>query len=697
MRKTILVTSIMFSTILCSNIITTEVMGTTRSEEVSDENKITNQIMFVDERKANVIEKTVKGIIGDKINLNSIIPKGYKIVGDSNIFIISDSKKIRYVNVKSLPMENTVEFVDFETEEVVGTCTISGNTGDMVRKPIKEIPEGYSPSDTFSKNMKISAEETTQRIYVYKNVEEYEVLLRFVTSDGKVIDTETIKGREGERINVSEWPILPTQLELEDNQPLDIVIRKDTKIIDVKVKNNFIKGKLVFKDENGKEIFSKDLETSKSNPIVNPSYYLPNGYLLADNQSDEIKIISNKEVIIHVTRIFDNEINFVTKDGNRVGINHISGKSGSIVKVDKIKDFDIVGSSTVKIEPKEGYIHKVIVDGKKVDTTVFFKDYRERNTDKVISKTKLTGKVGDTIPLKLIPKGYGLYLDENYIINEPSFNIWVKKIVKTSINYIDPSGKVISKQSATNLDDEDIKLTAPKGYLLVNNSSSVIQSNRDLPVQNVLVVPFAQLPENTNEVMTQVNFIDKRTKNLVHSYVVQGKQDQKVKVQAPNGYELDKGISDNLTLDKAKTSVNIYVVEKNSTNESSKYSSVVLTKQSVTTLFDKNGNKLNNRALGSNSSWRVNQKLTHNGVTYYRVATNEYVKATDVLEYENVNSTVNTKTGSAKYLYDINGKRSEKRALAGNTAWFSDRSAIINGEKMYRVATNEWVKASDII
>ena len=67
------------------------------------------------------------------------------------------------------------------------------------------------------------------------------------------------------------------------------------------------------------------------------------------------------------------------------------------------------------------------------------------------------------------------------------------------------------------------------------------------------------------------------------------------------------------------------------------------------------------------------------------------------MEYENVNSTVNTKTGSAKYLYDINGKRSEKRALAGNTAWFSDRSAIINGEKMYRVATNEWVKASDII
>ncbi|WP_164506027.1 SLAP domain-containing protein [Companilactobacillus insicii] len=42
------------------------------------------------------------------------------------------------------------------------------------------------------------------------------------------------------------------------------------------------------------------------------------------------------------------------------------------------------------------------------------------------------------------------------------------------------------------------------------------------------------------------------------------------------------------------------------------------------------------------------------------------------------------------------GQLNKIRALASNTSWVTDKTAMINGVKMYRVATNEWVAASDI-
>jgi hypothetical protein len=85
-----------------------------------------------------------------------------------------------------------------------------------------------------------------------------------------------------------------------------------------------------------------------------------------------------------------------------------------------------------------------------------------------------------------------------------------------------------------------------------------------------------------------------------------------------------------------------------------------------------------------------------NGTTYYRVGNNEYVKANEIIEYVSNEGVIQTKSESIKELFDINGKKNTARALAPETAWFTDRYATINGSKMYRVATNEWVKASDV-
>jgi hypothetical protein len=47
-------------------------------------------------------------------------------------------------------------------------------------------------------------------------------------------------------------------------------------------------------------------------------------------------------------------------------------------------------------------------------------------------------------------------------------------------------------------------------------------------------------------------------------------------------------------------------------------------------------------------------------------------------------------------LFTVDGEEVGSRQLAANSAWYTDRSAIINGEKMYRVSTSEWLPAANV-
>jgi len=53
-------------------------------------------------------------------------------------------------------------------------------------------------------------------------------------------------------------------------------------------------------------------------------------------------------------------------------------------------------------------------------------------------------------------------------------------------------------------------------------------------------------------------------------------------------------------------------------------------------------------------------------------------------------------TSHLAYLYTAQGKAVNDRALSAHSAWFTDRYATINGEKMYRVSTDEWVSSNDV-
>ena len=69
-------------------------------------------------------------------------------------------------------------------------------------------------------------------------------------------------------------------------------------------------------------------------------------------------------------------------------------------------------------------------------------------------------------------------------------------------------------------------------------------------------------------------------------------------------------------------------------------------------------------------------------------------KTTPTITYQT--GTVKTQGGSYKLLYNFEGKQVTNRGLAANSSWYTDQFATINNEKMYRVATNEWVKASSL-
>lgn len=137
------------------------------------------------------------------------------------------------------------------------------------------------------------------------------------------------------------------------------------------------------------------------------------------------------------------------------------------------------------------------------------------------------------------------------------------------------------------------------------------------------------------------------------------------------------------------------IITNNKVVESVENVTFLTTPYTDTTLFDDNGNKIPNVSLKDNSSWKVDKFMTLNNVKYGRVATNEWVKMSNGLSITPNKAVVRTQN-KITGLVDANGKKVTNRALAGNTPWYSDMTAEINGQIMYRVSNTEWVPASDV-
>ncbi|CAJ1195271.1 hypothetical protein CPR19088_GLDEOEPO_02375 [Companilactobacillus paralimentarius] len=121
---------------------------------------------------------------------------------------------------------------------------------------------------------------------------------------------------------------------------------------------------------------------------------------------------------------------------------------------------------------------------------------------------------------------------------------------------------------------------------------------------------------------------------------------------------------------------------------------------------------LSSRALSNHSAWQTDQNKVVNGVTYYRVATNEWVSAQYLID-NNASSSQGSSTSNMSVIKVKNSNASfvqlmalqddgtmkvvTNRALGNNTSWQTDQNKVVDGVTYYRVATNEWVSASYVI
>ncbi|KRN97748.1 hypothetical protein [Companilactobacillus kimchiensis] len=119
------------------------------------------------------------------------------------------------------------------------------------------------------------------------------------------------------------------------------------------------------------------------------------------------------------------------------------------------------------------------------------------------------------------------------------------------------------------------------------------------------------------------------------------------------------------------------------------------------TIIDKDGNPNNGQlSMSINEFGQITVESKYliyiGGFPNIRAVRIGEVAKPSMNEWTAQDNTVYTKN-HISYLHTLEGKAILDRALGGNTAWYSDRYATINGEKMYRVSTNEWVRAADII
>jgi len=138
---------------------------------------------------------------------------------------------------------------------------------------------------------------------------------------------------------------------------------------------------------------------------------------------------------------------------------------------------------------------------------------------------------------------------------------------------------------------------------------------------------------------------------------------------------------------------NQWVLASDYNNVASPTSGVVRTFDSSTDLVNSYGQPVSEKLM-PNTEWKYSKIVTINGAQYYQVATDEFLPVQSGVEFVSTKATVKTQTRAT--LYDSQGK-SLGRGLSSGSSWYTDGYAMINGVKMYRVATDEWVPASDVI
>lgn len=120
----------------------------------------------------------------------------------------------------------------------------------------------------------------------------------------------------------------------------------------------------------------------------------------------------------------------------------------------------------------------------------------------------------------------------------------------------------------------------------------------------------------------------------------------------------------------------------------------------VTYIYTKQGNLVKNRALQANTDWRMGKQILINAEYYDQVATNEYVKDSEVydpsIQQQNIQFHLTGRVvGGNADLFDTSINRISSRKLAEGSEWAVSKAVINqNGVIFYKISKTEWVPSN---
>ncbi|WP_162894162.1 KxYKxGKxW signal peptide domain-containing protein [Companilactobacillus musae] len=354
-----------------------------------------------------------------------------------------------------------------------------------------------------------------------------------------------------------------------------------------------------------------------------------------------------------------------------------SGKAGEIVKATlssnnesmvtpdvsvKIESYSkavpLIGGNTLFLEKKDNYIYKVYkLNNKNIDITLSNRGLP------AVDEGQTGGTIWQTDSYRYI---------NNVLYYRVSTSEWLKQV-----NGVEYDGGVDISNNTT---EADYKIT---------------------PYVEPLIVADVTIDSNLGE---------KSVKEI------SGLAGDKVTVKVPDvpGYTKDKdSVTAVINADGTITTDETVTYKKVSSGNggSGEQLDIVKKNQNVSTFVDKgdvtlyklsgtNFVPVTNRALAENTDWYSDQYVKLGDMTYFRVATNEWVRISSVYRYKDFNTIANTKDQIARLLND-EGALVTNRALAPRTSWLVDRIGYLgsddNPTSFYRVATNEFLNISDTI
>lgn len=124
----------------------------------------------------------------------------------------------------------------------------------------------------------------------------------------------------------------------------------------------------------------------------------------------------------------------------------------------------------------------------------------------------------------------------------------------------------------------------------------------------------------------------------------------------------------------------------------------VSTKNEITPIYDRYGNKRTDLALSPSTDWISDMIAVINGNYFYHVSTNGFVSANDALPWASFLAGASVTATTEAKIYDNNGHYTGQTVNA-HSKWIVDRRAVnpLTGVKMYRIATNAWIQQNQLV